>query len=45
LTDLSRNGTWLNGRRVAGNTEIALPDRAEISLAEVVTLAFEARHD
>ncbi len=45
MTDLSRNGTWLNGRRVAGNTEIALPDRAEISLAEVVTLSFEARHD
>jgi hypothetical protein len=45
VTDLSRNGTWLNGRKLAGNTEVALPDRAEISLAEVVTLSFEARHD
>jgi hypothetical protein len=45
ITDLSRNGTWLNGRRISGNVEIALPDRAEISLAEVVTLSFEARHD
>ena len=27
------------------DVEIALPDRAEISLAEVVTLSFEARHD
>ena len=45
ITDLSRYGTWLNGRRIAANVEIALPDRAEISLAEVVTLSFEARHD
>jgi len=28
LTDISRNGTWLNGRRVAGNVAIALPARA-----------------
>jgi hypothetical protein len=45
ITDLSRNGTWLNGRRMAGNVEIALPERAEISLAEMVTLNFEVRHD
>jgi hypothetical protein len=45
ITDLSRNGTWVNGRRVAGNVEVALPQRAEISLAEVVSLAFEVRHD
>jgi hypothetical protein len=45
ITDLSRNGTWLNGRRIAGNVEVALPDRAEISLAEVVNLSFEVRHD
>ena len=45
LTDLSRNGTWLNGRRVSSNVEVAVPDRAEISLAEVVKLNFEARHD
>ena len=45
ITDLSRNGTWVNGRRIAGNVEVALPGRAEISLAEVVSLAFEVRHD
>jgi pSer/pThr/pTyr-binding forkhead associated (FHA) protein len=45
ITDLSRNGTWVNGRRIAGNVEVALPERAEISLAEVVSLAFEVRHD
>ena len=22
ITDLSRNGTWLNGRRIAGNVEV-----------------------
>ena len=45
ITDLSRNGTWLNGRRIAGNVEVMLPDRAEISLAEILKLSFEARHD
>jgi hypothetical protein len=44
IKDLSRNGTWLNGRRLTNNAEVALPDRAEISLAEVVKLSFEARH-
>ena len=45
ITDLSRNGTWLNSRRIAGNVEVALPDRAEISLAETLNLTFEVRHD
>ncbi len=45
ITDLSRNGTWLNGRRLAGNVEVPLPKRAEISLAQVVSLSFEVRHD
>jgi len=45
ITDLSRNGTWLNGRRLAGNVSVPLPDRAEISLAEAVTLSFEVRRD
>jgi hypothetical protein len=45
VTDLSRNGTWLNGRRIAGNVEVALPGRAEISLAEVLKLTFEVHHD
>ena len=43
ITDQSRNGTWLNGRRLASGAEAALPDRAEIRVAEVVTLSFEAR--
>jgi pSer/pThr/pTyr-binding forkhead associated (FHA) protein len=45
VTDLSRNGTWLNGRRISGNVAISVPERAEISLAQVVKLSFEKRHD
>ncbi len=45
ITDLSRNGTWLNGRRLAGKVETALPERAEISLGEKLKLSFEMRHD
>jgi len=45
ITDLSRNGTWLNGRRLAGKVETALPERAEISLGEKLKLTFEVRHD
>jgi hypothetical protein len=44
ITDLSRNGTWLNGRRLSAHTEVILPARAEISLAQVVNLSFEVRH-
>jgi FHA domain len=36
-----RNGTWLNGRKLANGTETPVPDRAEIRVAEVVTLEFE----
>lgn len=43
ITDQSRNGTWLNGRKLANGAEAALPDRAEIRVAEVLTLKFEAR--
>ena len=43
LLDKSRNGTWLNGRRLAAGVETALPDRAEIGLADVLTLHFEVR--
>jgi hypothetical protein len=43
ITDQSRNGTWLNGRRLPNGAEAALPDRAEIRVAEVLTLSFEAR--
>ena len=43
LLDNSRNGTWLNGKRVARGVEQKVPDRAEIGIAEVVKLSFEAR--
>jgi hypothetical protein len=44
IVDLSRNGTWLNGRRLTKNREVPLPERAEINLAEVVKMSFEVRH-
>ena len=43
ITDKSRNGTWLNGRRLARGVEERLPDRAEIGIAEVIRLSFEVR--
>ena len=43
ITDQSRNGTWLNGRRLPNGSESPLPERAEIRVAEVITLSFEAR--
>ena len=44
LTDKSRNGTWLNGRRLKRDVEVPLPERAEIGLSDVLKLSFEARH-
>jgi hypothetical protein len=43
ILDKSRNGTWVNGRRLPRDKEQALPDRAEIQVADAVKLAFEAR--
>lgn len=43
ITDQSRNGTWLNGKKLSNGAEAPLPDRAEIRVAEVLTLTFEAR--
>jgi FHA domain len=43
LLDNSRNGTWLNGRKLSRGVEEKLPDRAEIGIAEAVRLSFEAR--
>jgi pSer/pThr/pTyr-binding forkhead associated (FHA) protein len=43
IVDNSRNGTWLNGRRLARGAEEKLPERAEIRLAETVKLSFEAK--
>jgi len=43
ITDHSRNGTWVNGRRLSRGVEESLPERAEIRVAETVKLTFEAR--
>jgi hypothetical protein len=43
IVDKSMNGTWLNGKRLKRGAEEALPARAEIGVAEVITLAFEAK--
>jgi hypothetical protein len=43
ITDVSTNGTWLDGRRLKRDDEQALPERAEIGVAEVLTLLFQAR--
>jgi hypothetical protein len=43
IIDQSTNGTWLNGKRLARGVEQALPAKAQIGVAEVITLHFEAR--
>jgi hypothetical protein len=43
IVDTSRNGTWVNGKRIAREKECPLPDRAEIGVADAVKLYFEAR--
>jgi hypothetical protein len=43
IVDNSRNGTWLNGKRLKRGVEEVVPARSEISVAEVITLEFEAR--
>jgi len=43
ITDQSRNGTWMNGRRLSRGVEEPMPERAEIRVAETVKLSFEAR--
>lgn len=43
IVDNSRNGTWLNGKRIERGVEEKLPDRAEIGIAETVKLQFEVR--
>jgi FHA domain len=43
IVDNSRNGTWLDGRRLTRGVEVPLPDRAEIGVAEVLKLQFEAK--
>jgi len=43
IIDQSMNGTWLNGQRLTRGVEEALPPKAQIDIAEVITLHFEAR--
>jgi hypothetical protein len=43
ISDKSRNGTWVNGKRLPRDKEQALPDRAEIGVTESLKLSFEAR--
>jgi len=43
IVDTSRNGTWVNGKKLARDREQPLPDRAEIGVADAVKLYFEAR--
>ncbi len=43
ILDKSMNGTWLNGKRLARGVEETLPPKAQISVAEVIMLQFEAR--
>jgi FHA domain len=43
VVDKSVNGTWLDGKRLKKGVEEALPDRAQIGIAEVITLSFESR--
>ena len=53
IKDLSRFGTWVNGQRVPPsmevvnriekdmNVEVALPDKAQINLADAFTMQFK----
>ena len=43
LVDKSRNGTWLNGKKLTRDAEVELGDRAEIRVAESLKLNFEVR--
>jgi hypothetical protein len=43
ITDKSRNGTWLNGKRLSRDVEASLADRADIKVAESLSLKFEVR--
>ncbi len=43
IHDKSRNGTWVDGKRIAKGVEERLPEKAEIGIAEVLTLRFEAK--
>ncbi|HLK47746.1 MAG TPA: FHA domain-containing protein [Bryobacteraceae bacterium] len=42
IVDESRNGTWLNGRKLERGVAEPLPDNAEIGIADVLKLSFES---
>jgi pSer/pThr/pTyr-binding forkhead associated (FHA) protein len=43
VVDKSTNGTWIDGARLKREAEAPLPERAEIRVAEVLTLLFQVR--
>ena len=43
VTDKSTNGTWIDGKRLKKGAEQALGERAEIGVAEVLSLLFQVR--
>jgi FHA domain len=43
VMDKSRNGTWLNGKRLSRDVEAELGERAEIRVADSLKLNFEVR--
>jgi hypothetical protein len=43
ILDKSVNGTWLEGKRLKKGAEEAMPDRATIGVAQVLTLFFQTR--
>lgn len=43
VKDTSTNGTWVNGKRLRKGVEELLPEKADIRLGEVLTLAFKVR--
>jgi hypothetical protein len=43
IVDVSTNGTWVDGKRLRKGVEESLPRRAQISVGNVLTLAFEVR--
>ena len=43
IVDRSTNGTWVDGKRLKRDVEQPLPERAEIGIAEILTLLFQVR--
>ena len=43
VTDLSKNGTWVGGKRLKKGIEEVLPDESDIGVGQVITLKFRAR--